>query len=178
MRVEDDGRNKVKEDMVAVCPQRLEGKEVNGKSFLCSSRPHLMSHTVCTHIVNLGISHLQLVEALQECPLSFLLHVVIRCFLQNEREEDSCDEQGSYLLLPLPLCRSLPIPLLSSSYLPPFPSFPSLPSLHSSTPSLLLSLFFPPTSPLPPPPSPLTPYSCHKVRMPYNRPDEKPVICH
>ena len=38
--VEDDGRNKVKEDMIAVCPQRLEGKEVKGKSFLCSSRSH------------------------------------------------------------------------------------------------------------------------------------------
>ena len=92
MRVKDDGRNKVKEDMVAVCPQRLEGKLVKGKSFLCSSRPHLMSHSVCTHIVNLGIGHLQLVEALQECPLSFLLHIVIGRLLQNGREEDCCDE--------------------------------------------------------------------------------------
>ena len=39
VRVEDDGRNEVKEDMVAVCPQRLEEKLVKGRSFLCS---HLM----------------------------------------------------------------------------------------------------------------------------------------
>ena len=88
VRVEDDGRNKVKEDMVAVCPQRLEGKEVKGRSFLCSSRPHL----VYTHIVNLGIGHLQLVKTLQERPLSFLLHVVIGRLLQNGREGDSRDE--------------------------------------------------------------------------------------
>ena len=92
MRVEDDGRNKMKEDMIAVCPQRLEEKLVKEKSFLCTSRPHLMSHSVCTHIVNLGIGHLQLVEALQECPLSFLLHVVIGRLLQNGREGDCCDE--------------------------------------------------------------------------------------
>ena len=92
MRVEDDGRNEVKEDMVAVCPQRLEEKEVKGRSFLCSSRSYLMSHSVCTHIVKLGIGHLQLVEALQERPLSFLLHVVIGCLLQNGREGDSRDE--------------------------------------------------------------------------------------
>ena len=88
MRVKDDGRNEVKEDMVAVCPQRLEEKEVKGRSFLCSSRSHL----VYTHIVKLSIGHLQLVEALQERPLSFLLHVVIGCLLQNGREGDSHDE--------------------------------------------------------------------------------------
>ena len=88
MRVEDDRRNKVKEDMIAVCPQRLEEKEVKGRSFLCSSRPHL----VYTHIVKLGIGHLQLVKTLQERPLSFLLHVVIGRLLQNGREGDSHDE--------------------------------------------------------------------------------------
>ena len=99
-----------------------------------------------THIVKSGIGHLQLVKALQKRPLSFLLHVIVRRFLQNRRE-------GTLTLyFSLPFISFL---LSLSSLLPSTPSpFPPLnlpPSIYCFP-----SLFLPPSllTSLTPPPSP------------------------
>ena len=84
LRVQDDGRDKVEEDVIAIgflslkrnnitCPVRelAAGAVVSGGSV----------EERLTHIFQFGSGHFQLVQTLEEHSLTFLLHVVIGSFL-------------------------------------------------------------------------------------------------